>query len=310
MASALRFLPKRDAVLNGKKPQETDYGRPILFGEAGNLLVRETVRRGKPSLVARIGASELRCVSYFTRAHWLRKAGVPYPRSVRSQMRLNAGFFPANGSQLDRFATEFLDSVSRTDVMAVWFNRNEHRIVHRYCPSASLVELDSLEAMRFQEPWTAALAGQVVLVVHPFARSIESQYRTHRRQLFANPATLPEFELKTIRAVQSIAGNTEGFGTWFDALSDMRDRISAQQFDIAIVGAGAYGLPLAAFVKSLGKQAIHLGGATQVLFGIKGRRWETEYADSLGAMINQYWVRPLPEETPEGAELVEDACYW
>ena len=90
----------------------------------------------------------------------------------------------------------------------------------------------------------------------------------------------------------------------------MQDRISAQQFDVAIVGAGAYGLPLAAFAKSLGKHAIHLGGVTQVFFGIKGRRWETEYKDSLGAIINEYWVRPLPEEKPEKAEMVEDGCYW
>ena len=90
----------------------------------------------------------------------------------------------------------------------------------------------------------------------------------------------------------------------------MRDRIGREQFDIAIVGAGAYGLPLAAFVKSIGKQAVHMGGATQVLFGITGRRWEEEYRGSIGAMINEHWVRPLPEETPERAATVEGGSYW
>ena len=45
-------------------------------------------------------------------------------------------------------------------------------------------------------------------------------------------------------------------------------------FDVAIIGCGAYGMPLAAMLKQAGKQAIHLGGATQLLFGIKGKRWE------------------------------------
>ena len=310
MALSGRIHGILDTRLNGKKPGETDYGQPIAFGEVGNQLVGDALRRGDPCLVARLGASELRAVSYFTRWSWLRKAGFPYPRSVRTVMRQNAGFFPATSPELDRFAATFLDAASKTDVMAVWFNRNEHRIVQRYCPSASLIELGCLESMRFERPWTAALAAKTVLVIHPFVRSIESQYRAHRSELFSNPDVLPEFELKTMASVQSIAGNTGGFGSWFDALDDMRDRIGREQFDIAIVGAGAYGLPLAAFVKSIGKQAVHMGGATQVLFGIAGRRWEEEYRDSIGAMFNEHWVRPLPEETPERAATVEGGSYW
>jgi len=83
-----------------------------------------------------------------------------------------------------------------------------------------------------------------VLVIHPFVRSIESQYRAHRSELFSNPDVLPEFELKTMASVQSIAGNTDGFESWFDALDDMRDRIGREQFDIAIVGAGRTVCPL------------------------------------------------------------------
>jgi len=304
------FSNRLFAYINGEKPQESHYDRPILHGEAGNLLVKETIMRDKPCLVTRLGGVELRCVNYFTRASWLRKVGVPYPRSVRREMRLNAGFFPTTGPQLDRFASAYLDSMSQTDVMALWFTNNEHRYVHQYCPAASLIVASSLEAMRFRAPWSAALAGKVVLVVHPFARSIESQYRTQRRSLFANPDVLPEFELKTIRAVQSIAGNTEGYATWFEAFKHMCDRISVEDFDIAIVGAGAYGLPLAAFVKSLGKTAVHMGGATQILFGIIGRRWEIGYRETLGTFINEHWVRPLPEETPSQAQVVEDGAYW
>ena len=33
-------------------------------------------------------------------------------------------------------------------------------------------------------------------------------------------------------------------------------------------------MPLAAFIKSIGKKAVHLGGSTQILFGIKGERWD------------------------------------
>jgi phytoene dehydrogenase-like protein len=85
-------------------------------------------------------------------------------------------------------------------------------------------------------------------------------------------------------------------------------QINALDFDVAIIGAGAYGLPLAAHIKRLGKKAIQLGGATQILFGIRGRRWDR--MPFFQGLYNEHWVRPLPEETPLNFQSVEDGCYW
>jgi ketopantoate reductase len=90
----------------------------------------------------------------------------------------------------------------------------------------------------------------------------------------------------------------------------MREEVARIDFDVAIVGAGAYGLPLAAAVKDLGRQAVHLGGATQLLFGIRGRRWEVESPDDIAPLFNEHWVRPSAEETPQGSSSVEGGCYW
>ena len=132
---------------------------------------------------------------------------------------------------------------------------------------------------------------------------------------------LPDFqELILIKAIQS-SGNGDGnnFNSWFDALDFMKAEIDKVDYDICLIGAGAYGLPLAAHVKRNGKKSIHLGGALQLLFGIKGKRWENnsygvkEWGIPYGAylrLINEYWVRPLEEEKPNNAETVEGACYW
>ena len=88
----------------------------------------------------------------------------------------------------------------------------------------------------------------------------------------------------------------------------MKLMISKYSFDIAIIGCGAYGMPVASFVKSMGKKAIHLGGHTQFLFGIKGRRWEDH--PSFNKYINNSWIKPLPEETPTDYLSVESGCYW
>jgi hypothetical protein len=54
--------------------------------------------------------------------------------------------------------------------------------------------------------------------------------------------------------------------------------------------------------------AIVLGGAIQVLFGIKGRRWKTH--EVISKFWNDDWIYPKPEETPQGARDIEGGCYW
>jgi hypothetical protein len=80
------------------------------------------------------------------------------------------------------------------------------------------------------------------------------------------------------------------------------------EFDVALIGCGAYGLPLGAYVKNKGKVAVHMGGGLQLLFGIWGSRWDSD--PIFREMRNQYWILPSDEERPKGMEKVENACYW
>ena len=155
--------------------------------------------------------------------------------------------------------------------------------------------------------WSAALSGNKVLVVHPFSKTITEQYKK-RDKLFANKTVLPDFELITLKAVQSIGGTKVPFATWFDALDFMCNKISKTDFDVAIIGAGAYGMPLASFVKSIGKKAVHLGGVTQMLFGIRGKRWDKQALQY--NLYNKHWVRASQDETPDNFKAVEKGCYW
>ena len=87
---------------------------------------------------------------------------------------------------------------------------------------------------------------------------------------------------------------------WQDRLAQMKEEIAKQDFDFATLGCGAMGLPLCKFIQNeLGKGCIYLGGGNQLLFGIKGKRWEEKnFFKEL--MKNPAWIRPLPNETPEG----------
>ena len=65
---------------------------------------------------------------------------------------------------------------------------------------------------------------------------------------------------------------------------------------------------LAAHARDTGHVAIQMSGATQLLFGIKGRRWDTH--PQISKLYNPVWVRPAPAEQPANKQAVEGGSYW
>lgn len=148
-----------------------------------------------------------------------------------------------------------------------------------------------------------------MLVVHPFVESISSQYTNHRQTLFADPRVLPLFELLLVKAPQTMCGATGGYSSWSDALADLQDRVERERFDVALVGCGAYGLPLAAFIKQhIQKPVVHMGGDTQILFGVSRQTWRQR--PDFAALMNNFWRPPSEGERPVGWQEIEGGCYW
>lgn len=231
-------------------------------------------------------------------------------------MQSNAGFFPPTKQKIEQFCELMMEDMKELDILGSWMAAESYfdKVHH-----AEKVHLRLLEPFWSDSPWTSALKGKKVLVVHPFDSMIDSQYQHNRKKLFKNPEVLPDFELQTIKAVQSLGGDNNNFKDWFEALQWMKDEIDKRDYDVCLIGAGAYGFPLAAHVKRQGKKAIHLGGALQLLYGIRGKRWEDPNygvkewgipAGSYSSLINEYWKRPGDEFKPANADAVEGACYW
>lgn len=285
------------------------------IGQDAGDQIRLLLESGKPCMVCRFGSLELSvAVAYLnqTRLHGLKRLwrlswgeSISWDATLRYKICNIAGFFPPEPEQLVKFAQLLLEDSKQIDILGSW--RPEEFRVNDHFPDATIIKIDDLEPYFHARPWTEALRGRKVLVIHPFTDTIKQQYQK-RELLFENKDVLPDFELKTITAVQSLAGNKVEYKTWFDALDYMCGEIDKTDFDIALIGAGAYGFPLAAHVKRSGKQAVHLGGISQLLFGIKGRRWDQHqrYRD----LYNDSWCRPNPQETPSRRDVVEGGSYW
>jgi len=281
-------------------------GKKLLSAQEGNQVIKEALLKATPFVAARYGANEL-FVSLESVEIDLKKRTQIRDERMFSLCR-NAGFFP-NDKQLGyRYGKLQTMLSNEIDLFSVFGLKMEDYIIDAFGKEDAQVSLPrAIEPYYFDDPWSSALKGKKVLVIHPFEQSIKKQY-AQREKLFSNLEVLPEFELYTIQAVQSSAFNKTQFDTWFDALQYMYEKAMAVDFDVAIIGCGAYGLPLACMLKKAGKTAIHMGGATQILFGIKGKRWDNH--PIISKLYNEYWIRPLAEETPSQAQEIEGACYW
>ncbi len=291
---------------------------PVATGQAAGDLIYDLVRRDAPAMIARFGAGELEAVlrqlaigekgphvSHHLR-YLLGRAPPPWWDAVfRDAMELHTGFFPATPAALARFAERMLADIPLVDILGSWLP-GERTLVPLGLRAAR-VPLADLEPYYHEAPWSRVLRDRTVLVVHPFADQIRRQF-DRRALLFPNREVLPPFELRTVTAVVSNAGARPAYDDWFAALDAMTDAIAREPFDVAIIGAGAYGFPLAAAVKRMGRKAVHLGGASQILFGIRGKRWDE--MPFFQRLFNDAWVYPMSERRPPRWRDVEGGCYW
>lgn len=229
-----------------------------------------------------------------------------------------AGFFP-NDIELGRhFLDVMIEACKEMDIFAASRQLCENYFINTYMSKNVCVaeSFGLFEICNLSDCWTKNLKGKKVLVVTPFTESVKSQYKK-REKLFPGTNILPEFELLTYRSLMTVGDiRDERFETWFDALEFMKKEILLLDFDVALLGCGAYGFPLAAEIKRAGKQAIHMGGILQILFGIMGKRWdgtrignEIHIREDIAKYYNDNWIYPL-EERPKDADKVEYGPYW
>jgi len=301
-----------------KKPKFFNPISPDYTSQDASDIIYNTLLSNKPCMISRMGNTEFSVVHFYREDlkgvlnKYMKYVigeidSLEWPERITYKIRHNAGFFPTEPWALEQFSELMIRDIQNIDVLASIIDLENK--FPKELTGVKRIGFEDLNAYNHKIPWTMALEGKKVLVVHPFQKSIESQYKK-RELLFENKMILPKFDLITYKPVQSITGNFKDlpYESWFKALEKMQQDIAAIDFDIALLGCGAYGLPLASFIKNTGKKAVHIGGAIQIHFAIKGRRWENEY--NLTHLFNEHWVRPMKEEVPENYKDVENGCYW
>jgi hypothetical protein len=272
--------------------------------EDAQLLIAQWLASDEACLIARVGETEGRVIRWFYENRFSTYQKYSYPNELRDALSFNAGFFHTTDSEIDEFARRYISAIARIDVYVSW-NPNDKKLNVWNRPNVTLWDLDPFFT---RNRWTLALEGKSISIVSPFvstiARQIPNLEQIHREPLFKGT----RFHL--IRAPMTNAGaSTEG-QDWFRNLNTVFESCIKTEAEVFVIGAGAYGLPLAYRLVQSGRKAVVLGGSTQLLFGIRGKRWENDRR--YRSLMNESWTRPSIDERPEKyANLeIKGGAYW
>ena len=157
------------------------------------------------------------------------------------------------------------------------------------------------------------LRGKKILLINPFARFLAERANKETFENVWKKTGKKWFYPESVEGIEFPYGlskkTQEQYDTVFNLIDEIKEKISKKDFDVAFIAAGGIAIPLASYIKDLGKVSISLGGHLQVLFGVLGERWRGR-EDWKNRYFNEYWVN-LPEKyIPEEKEECENSSYW
>lgn len=295
----IRYKVGYDALARERRQinKDTFGGKQNLTLQDASDAIAAHIRSGEPMSVVRMGISELNWVSICLK-----------------EMPVPGWFFYAWVQGLFKTPEEnqhyidlIKDAYQTADYMANWYwSGAEGRLLARYAPQAVYCPTEVVEPYYLEHSWLEALAGKKVLIVHPFVETIRQQYKI-KDKIYPN-GLLPDCELITVPSVWYNTDGNPDYANWFEALAYLEAQVDKETYDIALLGCGPFGVPLTAHIKQQGRQAIYIGGALQILFGIRGNRWDG--IEAVRNLYNEYWVRPGDDNKPRSTKDLDDNCYW
>lgn len=273
----------------------------------------EKIQLGVPFLLARLGGTEGTITGQYCEIkNGLRKQ---YQADTVRWMYSTSGFFMDEEDDkekaLDRYAELTLDGLKDCDYLSAMFPPRIYMpfLFANYAKKAVPTFSDFSPSFDKETrcTWYRGLAGKRVLVVNSFADSISYQYKRKHLLVRESSHALPDFQLLTYKtAVTQVGERFENYRNFFDVLKRMEDDIAKLDFDVALVGAGAYGFPLSVAIRRMGRIAIETCGSTPLYFGIYGERFVRH---GLPDYVTDAWIRPM-ETPPKNYKQVEGGCYW
>lgn len=238
-----------------------------------------------------------------------------------AELENNAGIHTTSYASLKEYATRLLEAYNACSFIAEWpthgdvfqvTGQGQEWIAKKTptIPKGSALSLEPyyLDPTEQSISWLTALTGKRVLILHPFVHTFQKQL-AHLSELYPGRSWLEGCEFQFLRPPVTLAGNHNHLD-WKEHYEACLEQLRvAPPFDVALVGAGGYGMLLShAILKERGASVVYVGGALQLFFGVIGKRWFTN--KEVMGLVNSHWTRPVKEDQPAEYQRVERGCYW
>ena len=142
-------------------------------------------------------------------------------------------------------------------------------MIFEYLNFETIVKNRALEPFYFDKPWSIP-ERQNCFDSTRFYTIYKMSTSAHRNTILNR--TFFRLSRQEVQIPQALGGKTP-HGSYMETLSFVKRKIDAEgPFDVAIVAAGAYAMPLVVYCKLKQCDGNHKGGGSQLLFGLKGHR--------------------------------------
>jgi hypothetical protein len=282
---------------------------------------RTALKTGAPLAVAGLGMSE---------NHWMyypifleERPGQTKLRVFHMQLIYNAwsqvGIFPPQPDFYLRYNEFFMEHVRRIDWLGLVLEPvMEPKIVHHYELRNKLINhLDLIPDKSIpDEPancYVPFFKDKRILIVCPFAEFLKARATREIFEGVWSKTGKQWFDPAGVDALEFPYGfdpaTAKYYATAIDLFEHIASEIARRDFDVALIAAGGLAVPLASYVKFLGKIAIDLGGELQFLLGVNGKRWrdDARWTREYGTA----WWADLPDKyRPRQVGVAGAGAFW
>jgi hypothetical protein len=285
--------------------------------------IRNAIEEEKGFAMGKLGFSEQHLLGYlpFLESNPSELQIRSYEAILRYHCEIQFGVFPTTPIFLKEFAAFYSLSVRSIDILGLFQAEQEKKLIKQNSITAKLIYYQDTEPDRsipenISNCYLPLFVNKRILYISSFAdllkerseKSIFESVWLNTQKKWFYPKSITTIE--TPYSYVSAKSTHKLYGTSINLYKSICDKIDNQNFDIALIGLGALGLPLASYIKSKGKIAISLGGHLQVLFGVKGARWENDDYWKKN-YFNDSWIHMPEKYFPENKDqLADNGSYW
>lgn len=231
----------------------------------------------------------------------------------------HSGIFPADAEFIDQFTGRYVEQFQMLDYLGVFGAKQEGEIIQHYRITAKIIPYRGIRPDRSMPSrpdhcYLPLFKDRRLLLIAPFANLLKERARPETFQAVWARSGKTWFSPSAVTAIEIPYGYKEADHGGFESCLAMFDHVAGlmaqSDFDVALIAAGALGIPFAAQAKRLGKVGISLGGELQMVFGVAGARWRSKTSWQT-THFNEAWIDMPSQYHPPNKEFLSDrGAYW